>query len=435
MASRLSSLRRYFWFRFRLGFFLFLFFSFSLRGAFAVEDQSHGDALFWIKVKASNKFERTNIEELGGAIEKVADDHVFVIGDSKLLHDLRQRNLVLETSLLDGHQLDFPLNDSDFHNYKELTDSLSELAKSHPDLVELTSIGKTYENRDIWALRISTDLSTSHQKPAVVFMGGHHAREHLSVEVPLLLAQHLVKKFDEGDQRVGSLLRSREVHIIPLVNPDGAEYDVEDGSYKWWRKNRRDNGNRTWGVDLNRNYGYEWGTGGSSNRTSSDTYMGPSPFSEPETIAIRDYIEGRDNISILLSFHTFSQLILYPWGHKYDSISDYADREVHQRMAQTMAGWNGYTPQQSSELYIASGDTTDWSFGTQKIISFTFELDPGSLWGGGFYPGSQVISQVFQKNLEPCLYLLEYSDNPYRVLAPSLTSSLNVGHNQQRWPF
>jgi carboxypeptidase T len=82
-----------------------------------------------------------------------------------------------------------------------------------------------------------------------------------------------------------------------------------------------------------------------------------------------------------------------------------------------MATWNGYTPEQSSALYIASGDTTDWSYGEHKIISFTFELDPKDAWGtSGFYPGAAAIPQVQQKNLEPVLYLIEYSDNPYRVI-------------------
>ena len=87
-------------------------------------------------------------------------------------------------------------------------------------------------------------------------------------------------------------------------------------------------------------------------------------------------------------------------------------------MAEKMAEWNHYAPKQASELYQASGDTTDWSYGDQKIISFTFELDPANNgWGGGgFYPGAGVIPAVQQKNLEPILYLLEYADNPYRVL-------------------
>ena len=115
-------------------------------------------------------------------------------------------------------------------------------------------------------------------------------------------------------------------------------------------------------------------------------------------------------------------MILYPWGHKYDSISNGPDLKVHETMANKMATWNRYKPQQSSELYIASGDTTDWSYGAHKIISFTFELDPAMspdkifFPARGFYPGQKYIEPTFQKNLQPCLYLMEYADNPYRVL-------------------
>jgi carboxypeptidase T len=176
------------------------------------------------------------------------------------------------------------------------------------------------------------------------------------------------------------------------------------------------NGDGTYGVDLNRNYGYKWGTGGSSSNTGSETFKGPAPFSEPETRSVRDYVTAHSNISTLLSFHTYSQLILYPWGHSYASIGNARDKEVHEKMANQMAKWNGYTPQQSSELYIASGDTTDWSYGELKIISFTFELDPSRWGGGGFYPGAGHIEPTVAKNTEPVLYLLEYADNPYRAI-------------------
>ncbi|MCB0347473.1 MAG: zinc carboxypeptidase, partial [Bdellovibrionales bacterium] len=264
-------------------------------------------------------------------------------------------------------------------------------------------------------IRISTGLDTSNQKPGIVIMGTHHAREHLSTEMPLLLAKYLVENY-ANDPRIHGFLETREIHIIPMVNPDGVEYDISSGSYKSWRKNRRPNSNGTYGVDLNRNYGYQWGTGGSSTNPNSDVYMGPTPFSEPETMAIKNFVESRENINVLLSVHTFSELILYPWGHSYDSIANQRDMLVHKTMAEKMATWNRYTPEQASDLYIASGDTTDWAYGEHGIVSFTFELDPKSIWNGGFYPGQSIINSVFQKNLPAFLYLIEYSDNPYRTI-------------------
>ena len=233
-----------------------------------------------------------------------------------------------------------------------------------------------------------------------------------------MFAQYLVEQYRAGNPRIVGLINSRDIHIIPVVNPDGMEYDIKDGTYKMWRKNRTRNANGTFGVDLNRNYGFQWGTGGSSSDPNSETYKGTAPFSEIESRAIKNYVEAHTNITILLTLHSFSKLILYPWGHKYNPIETGADHQVHSVMARKMAEWNGYEPEQSSELYIASGDTTDWSYGVHKIISFTFELDPANngVGGGGFYPGPGVIQPVFQKNIEPFLYLINYADNPYRVL-------------------
>lgn len=378
---------------------------------------SNNHEYYWIKVAADDKFERSLIAETGAAIEIVKDDYVIAYGNDIELKKLQKLGWVTAFSNL--AQEDFPVKDSPYHNYAELTDALTQLAQANRDIVSMTSIAKTNEGRDMWAIRISGDLNNASAKPGIIFMAGHHAREHLSIEMPLMLAKYLVEQYRAGNERVVTLINNRDIHLIPIVNPDGAEYDINDGSYKMWRKNRTRNADGTYGVDLNRNYGYQWGTGGSSASPSSDTYKGTAPFSEIESTAVKNYVEANENINILLSFHSFSKLILYPWGHKYAAIETANDKRVHEVMAQKMATWNGYQPQQSSELYIASGDTTDWSYGVHKIISFTFELDPANngFGGGGFYPGAGVIQPVFQKNIEPALYLIEYSDNPYRVLS------------------
>jgi carboxypeptidase T len=285
--------------------------------------------------------------------------------------------------------------------------------------MKLDSLGRTVENREIWHVTLSTDLENSKSKPGIAFLGGHHSREHLSVEVPLLLIEKLVTAFRGGDAEVVRLLNGREIHVVPSVNPDGKEYDVATGDYRYWRKNRGKVNGTAYGIDLNRNYGYGWGGGGASSNPGSDVYRGPSAFSEPETQAVKKFVEAQSNLTTLLSFHTFSELILYPWGHQNSPIPNERDHAVHKTMAETMAKWNGYEPIQSSELYIASGDTTDWSYGELGIISFTFELDPKDMFSGGFYPGAGAIEAVSAKNWRPCLYLIEYADNPYRVLEPA----------------
>ena len=149
--------------------------------------------------------------------------------------------------------------------------------------------------------------------------------------------------------------------------------------------------------------------------------MGPTPFSEPETQAVKTFVDAQPRMTILLSFHTFSELVLYPWGGTYDKVGEKdgnaADLPVFEKMSRDMARWNMYKPQQASDLYIASGDTTDWAYGTHGIFAFTFELSPKSMWEGGFYPGTKVINPTFEANLKPMLYLLEYANNPHRSLS------------------
>lgn len=373
---------------------------------------------YWMKIRAKDKFERSLIANTGIAIETTRADFIVGVGSLEEKKAIEKLGL-LEVSFPLSQEMDFPAKDAAFHNYAEMTEKLRTLTSQHSQISQMSSIGKTREGRDIWAVRISGNLAQADTLPASIFMGGHHAREHLSIELPLYYIEYLLTEYAQGNPRIQNLVNGRDIHIIPMVNPDGAEYDISTtGSYKMWRKNRNLNSDGTYGVDLNRNYGYGWGGGGASTNTSSDTYRGTSAFSEPETQAIKKYVETHENITILLSFHTYSQLILYPWGHVYEGIANSRDKQVHETMAQKMAQWNDYKPQQSSDLYIASGDTTDWSYGEHKIISFTFELDPAnSGWGsGGFYPGAKIIPEVQRKNLEPVLYLIEHSDNPYRVI-------------------
>lgn len=370
--------------------------------------------MYWMKIHAENVQDRNRIANTGAVIEQVRPEYVIAVGTEAEMKSIQKMGL-LDVHFEWSTDRDFPAKDADYHNYDEVVEKLQSLHQTYGNITELFSIGKTVEGRTVYAMRVSGVLE-SKDMPGIAFMGGHHSREHLSVDVPLRQLDHLLKEYVDGNPRIIALLNTRDIYYIPAVNPDGLEYDIADGKYKAWRKNRKKNDNGTYGVDLNRNYSFGWGTGGSSKSPSSDTYMGTSPFSEPETQNIKNFIEQRQNINIVLSFHTFSELILYPWGGKSTGVDVEADRKVFETMAQTMATWNKYTPMQASELYVASGDTCDWAYGVHKIFCFTFELDPKNAWGtSGFYPGASVIPVVVQKNLEPILYMIDLADNPYRA--------------------
>lgn len=399
----------------------------------ALANANGADEMRFIQVAADSKQQRTAIANAGMSIEATRSDSVWGFADPDTIRQLKKSghrilgNFDFATGR-GGHDgiLDFPQGDERFHDYRRMTEAMQRLEASNPDIARLHTIGKSVEGRDLLAIHINTspdDLKAGKSgKPGAIFMGNHHAREHVSLEIPLMLAQYLLEHRREA--QVEKLLAGRDIWIIPMVNPDGVEHDISGARYKMWRKNRRNNGNGTFGVDLNRNYGFGWGTGGSSSSGSSDVYMGPSAFSEPETQAIRDFVGAHLNARTLLTFHTFSELILYPWGGKYDPISNSKDHDTFEKMAKTMASWNHYTPEQASELYIASGDTTDWAYGTHGIFAFTFELSPSDMMDGGFYPGAKIIDRVFNDNLKPCLYLIDVAGDPYQVLEGQPTGFL-----------
>ena len=388
----------------------------TFNSAFASNTADSNPVLYWARIEAKTSAERTKIANMGIAIEVVNKHDVVVLATAEELASLKKTHKVPVSFLL--RSLDFPVKDEKFHNYAELTEALKKLSREHSDIVTLGSIGKSHEGRDIHLLTIGANQKDK-GVGAIFFVGGHHAREHISVEMPLMLAQNLAAKWASGDARIQELLKNRTIHIVPLLNPDGAEYDIETGTYRSWRKNRRVNGDGTMGVDLNRNYDHQWGTVGASGNPRSDTYYGKAPFSEPETAAVRDFLKAQPNVTIVHSYHTFSELILYPWGYTNDKVTNAKDYQIHRTMAETMAKWNNYTVQQSSELYLTSGDTCDWAYGVMNFVCFTTELDPKSLWDGGFYPGQDRIDIVFKKNWEPALYMIEMANNPAQVLEPA----------------
>ena len=286
-----------------------------------------------------------------------------------------------------------------YHSAASLEEELRQLAEARPDIAQLIEIGRSIEGRPILALRIGDRRGGV---PKILFMGCHHAREWIAVEVPFLLAKELVERADEAP--IAGWLTSGEVWVAPMVNPDGHEHSR--AQERLWRKNRRRNDDGSFGVDPNRNYGYMWGildVPTSSHVPSDETYVGPRAFSEPETQAVRDLV-GCERFAGVITYHSYSQLILYPWGYTEKPMPDVQHREQMVGMAGEMQtlieGVHGkiYVPQQSSELYPTAGDTTDWTYGTYGIPSFTIELRPRTFQEGGFILPPDQILPTWEEN-------------------------------------
>ncbi len=367
------------------------------------------------------KEQRSAIASTGAVIEEIGEDYVVVFAMPDEVKQIEALSFNVEGLVMD---LDFPSADSGYHNYTEMVEKINAAAQDHADIVEKFSIGQSYEGRELWAVKISDNPEVDEDEAEVLYVSMHHAREHLTVEMALYLLSLFTDNYGT-DSKITELVNSREIIIVFSLNPDGAEYDVEDGSYSFWRKNRQPNsGSSNIGTDLNRNYGYNWGCcGGSSGSTGSDTYRGTSPFSAPETAALRDYInsrvvDGKQQITTAISFHTYSELILYPYGYTYTDVPGdmtQDDHNVFVALANEMASSNGYTPEQSSDLYIVDGDMTDWAYGEHNIFAFTFEMYPkGS--NPGFYPPDEVIDRETERNREAIVYLTDIAACPYDAI-------------------
>ena len=299
----------------------------------------------------------------------------------------------------------------DYHSYKELEADLKSLESAHPSIVDLHTIGTSLEDRNIYAVKISDNVDRDEEEAGVLFLGCHHAREWISVEVPFLLARWLAEGY-EGNPAIRELVDRSEIWIVPLLNPDGLEYSIN--VYRYWRKNRRANADGTFGVDLNRNYGYMWGRDdqGSSAEPDAGDYRGVSAFSEPETRAVRDLFLGR-NFLAAVSYHSYSQSILYPWG--FTDIPTGKDdllRGLGLEMAgliQTVNGRSYACGPAASSLYVTNGDLADWTFGVSGIPSYTIELPPVDIQHGGFFNAEDEIEGVFRENLPAMLRLVEFA--------------------------
>jgi hypothetical protein len=321
--------------------------------------------------------------------------------------------------------MDFPPADSNYHNYAEMVAAINTAVADHPNLVTRQVIGRSYENREILALKISDNPSADEDEPEVLFTHHQHAREHLTVEMALYLLNELTDKYGT-DTRVTNLVNSREIWILPDLNPDGGEFDIRTGSYAGWRKNRQPNsGSSAVGTDMNRNWNYQWGCcGGSSGTPSSDTYRGTAAESAPEVRVVANFVRsrvvgGKQQIRTNIDFHTFSELVLWPFGYTYNNTAPgmtQQDYNVFSTLGQRMAQTNNYTPEQASDLYITDGSIDDWLWGNQRIYAYTFEMYPSSGGLSGFYPPDEVISRETSRNREAVLTLLEYSDCPPRII-------------------
>jgi len=321
-----------------------------------------------------------------------------------------------------------------FHRYSEILEHMNTMSQNYPELINAPtpiSALETEEGNQLFHQRITS--STGSNKKQILFTALHHAREPMSATQLLFFMYHILEQYG-NDPAINYLLDNFELYFIPCVNPDGYLYNEElfnpaaQQMFGFWRKNKRDNdGDGVFdpevdGVDLNRNYGFEWGLDdqGSSPNPSSDTYRGESAFSEPETAAVREFTLAH-NFEIALNYHTYGDYLIFPWG--YDS-NPTIDDPFFEAFAEVMTLQNKYTTGTGFETvgYLTNGDTDDWMYGEQtekaKILSMTPEVGKDS---DGFFPAQERLMDI-------CRETLWQNINAVRVMGKYGLATSNAGN-------
>ncbi|MBW6479405.1 MAG: immune inhibitor A [Bacteroidales bacterium] len=286
-----------------------------------------------------------------------------------------------------------------FHTYDELLDDLDAMHTLFPNLIsQKQPIGETLtiENRPVYWVRISNNPNETQDKPRVLYTALTHAREPASMQQMLFQMWYLLENYD-SDPEIKYLVDNVEMYFVPAVNPDGYIFceTTNPNGGSMHRKNKRINSDGSIGVDLNRNFGYQWGydNSGSSPNPSAQTYRGTGPFSEPETQLVKELAETF-NFSLALNNHTYSDLLIYPWGYSSNLTPD---GDIFIEYAKIMTRENNYIYGTCYETlnYFANGGSDDWFYGEQvtkdKVFAFTPEAGKPS---DGFWPAMNRIEEI-----------------------------------------
>jgi hypothetical protein len=289
-----------------------------------------------------------------------------------------------------------------FFTYQEMLNNLDSMVSKYPNLISARAPISTFtsiENRPIFWLRISNTPNTDDfSKPEILYSALHHAREPASMQQLIYYMWYVLENYDSNPE-LAYIVNNVEMYFVPCINPDGYLYNefTDPNGGGMHRKNRRNVGGGNRGIDLNRNYAYEFGGVGSSGNPSSDTYRGASAFSEPETQAMQWLMENHE-FKIALNYHSYADALLFPWG--YENSVQCPDHDLYLALTDYMVSQNNYDNYQSAFLYEAAGDSDDWGYGEQtskqKVFSMTPEVGSNN---DGFWPNQNSILGICRENV------------------------------------
>ncbi|NMC16674.1 MAG: tandem-95 repeat protein [Chloroflexi bacterium] len=379
-------------------------------------------------------FEYNNLEEkyVLVAVDAQQFGEIKELGFKVIVDEEETANFKLLSFSLDT-QLETIPSYPCYRTVEETYAAAASLAVNYPNLATWTDVGDTWQKAigpldgyDMMVLKLTNNAIVA-QKPVLFLTASIHAREYAPAEIATRFAEYLVNNYGI-DPDVTWMLDNQEIHIMFHANPDGRK--IAEGGVSW-RKNRdNDDGcSSTYGVDLNRNFTYQWGTGGSSTNPCDETYRGPSAGSEPETQAIQAYISSvfidqrgtgaapADAQGVYIDMHSAGGYVMWPWG--YTTTTPPNNTQL-QTMGRKLAYFNGYTPGQITKvLYVASGGSVDYAYGEMGVATYAFEV------GTNFFePCTSFTSTVYPANLNALLYAAKVTRTPY--MTPLGPDSLSV---------
>lgn len=288
-----------------------------------------------------------------------------------------------------------------YHTYAEMVSDLQNLTAAHPGIAMLVPLRQTYENRTLWAVKLSDNVSLDEAEPNITILGGIHARELIGVEVALYLLEKLAGGYG-SNASIRRLVDGTQMWFVPMVNPDGHVF-VEQGND--WRKNRNSTTGGSIGVDINRNFGHLWGLE-APHTPSAEDFCGPAAFSENETQAVRDLVTAHP-MKASISYHSFGPYILYPWGNSIDGTAvDPRLPELARNMSLAMPEGRRYTPMMARNMYPATGDTDDYFYANLSMLPFTVEL------ASAYRPPDDQVAQICADNLPAALTVARFIVGP-----------------------
>jgi hypothetical protein len=321
---------------------------------------------------------------------------------------------ILKTGAMDGYL--------DYNDFKNIT---SQLAADFGDILKIETLTTTQGGQIIPVFKLESNPTNK----AVLFTGMHHAREPASFNMNLYILFYILHRIEHGYQAMNDLLATVNVYFIPMINVDGFIQNnkmyMKEGNFNnaKVRKNFRngtefeDCRSRSYGVDLNRNYGYKWGydNEGSSDDVCADSYRGPSAFSEKETSGIRDFIDKHSNIKIAYNYHAYGNMMIMPFSFVDDYEKEFMNgfRDEYEAYKAILAD-SGlprdvlYGNAMETVGYSGNGEASDWMLAEKRIIAFSPELGTNNDRTRTFYTGVDLmVDSVLPQNLKPAIYALQ----------------------------